>query len=49
MGGTGPGGVEEEEDDQEEDGKRRDYSKQMKCSVEEMVEEGTGSESDEYA
>ena len=47
MGGTGPGGVEE--DDQEEDGKRRDYSKQMKCSVEEMVEEGTGRENDEYA
>jgi hypothetical protein len=44
MGGTGPGGVEEEEDDQEEeeDGKRRGY-------VEEMVEEGTGRESDEYA
>ena len=47
MGGTrtGPGGVEEEEDDQV----GRGGIIKNKCSVEEMVEEGTGSESDEYA
>ena len=49
MGGTGPGGVEEEEDDQEEGMMGRGGIIQNKCSVEEMVEEGTGRESDEYA
>jgi len=47
MGGTGPGGVEEEEDDTCQVG--RGGIIQNKCSVEEMVEEGTGRENDEYA